>query len=118
MQYVSRELHISLCAISYNRNDVCRLIVQSMGQMLVVCDEMCNVDVAIVLFREYILSYLVTATLSERELAEHCVQFLPVDVHILKMELEDKVDQFFLDFADAFASIDCFVLTKQTERIH
>jgi hypothetical protein len=86
--------------------------------MFVERDEMRNVDVTVVLLREYILSYLVAATVSGRQSARTCRQFLPVDVDILEVELEDEVDQLFLDLAIAFASIDRLVFAKQAERIH
>ena len=86
--------------------------------MFVVGDEMRDIDVAIVLLREHILSYLVAARVSERLLVRCCRQLLPVDVDVLQVELEDEVDQLFLSFAIAFASIDCLVFAKQAECIN
>ena len=86
--------------------------------MFVVGDEMRDIDVAIVLLREHILSYLVAARVSERLLARCCRQLLPVDVDVLQVELEDEVNQLFLSLAIAFTSIDRLVFAKQAERIH
>lgn len=52
----------SLC--SYQRNNVCGLIAETMSQLFIILYQMRNIDVAIVLFRQHVLPYLVSASLS------------------------------------------------------
>ena len=117
MQTVSRVNMHSVCSVSYYGNDICRLVVQAMRQMLVEGDKMRNVDVAVVLFREHILSYLVTVVKSENLFTWPFAAVLPVDVDVLKVEFEDEVDQLFLDLLIALAS-DILTFTKQAERVY
>lgn len=45
----------------YQRNDVCRLTREFMGQFLIVGDKMRDIDIAEVLLHEHILPYLIPA---------------------------------------------------------
>ena len=74
-----------------------------MRQMLVKCDQMRNVDVAVILLREHIFSYLIAVTESEDLFSRIFATVIPVDVDVLEMEFEHS---------------DILVLTKQTERVH
>lgn len=63
-----RESVVSLripCSVSYYWDDLSRLVVKSMRQMLVEGDKVRNIDVAVVLFGEHILSYLIPRSRSE-----------------------------------------------------
>lgn len=46
--------------ISYNRYYVGRLVVQPVGELLVEGNEVSDVDVAVVLFRQHVFAYLVS----------------------------------------------------------
>jgi len=63
----------------YDRYDIRWLIVQSLRQVLVVCDQVRNVDVAVVLLRQHVLSDLIS-----------------VYEDVVEVELEDEVDQLLL----------------------
>lgn len=64
---------------TYERDDFARLVIQAVGELLVVGDEMGDVNVAIVPLGQDVLSYLVS-----------------VDECILEVKVEDKVDQLLL----------------------
>jgi len=50
---------------AYQRNDLARLVIQLMRQLLIICDEICNVDVAVVLFREDVFANLISTGASQ-----------------------------------------------------
>jgi hypothetical protein len=102
------------CVCSYYRDDLGRLVVQPMGQVLVEGDEVRNVDVAEVLPRQHVLADLVSAnTIS---LFSFCGVVVPVDEDIVEMEVEDELDQLLLDALVAL--LDRLVLAEQAERVH
>ena len=74
--------------VTHQRNDLGRLVGESMGKLLVKGDQMCNVDVTVILLHQYVLSYLVT-----------------IYEGIVEAELENEVAQLFLDMAGRILGI-------------
>ena len=66
----------------YQGDDVGWLIVQAVGDLFVVCDEMGNVDVAIILLGKDIFPYLIS-----------------LDECAAEVEVEQKIDKLILDGA-------------------
>lgn len=64
---------------SHNRDELSGLIVQSIGQLFIVCDQVGDVDVAVVLLRQDVFADLVA-----------------VNEDIVEHKVEKKVDQLFL----------------------
>jgi len=88
----------SIVQDSYKRDNLSRLVVQLVRNVFVVCDQICNVDIAVVLFREDVLPNLI----SDMGLAPHTMVksgHQPVFEGALDVKLEDKVDQLLLDLA-------------------
>lgn len=50
-----------ICGATYEGNDLAGFVVESMGQLLIVCDQVGNVDVAVVLFGKDVFPYLISA---------------------------------------------------------
>ena len=89
-----------------------------MRELFVECDEVGDVDVAIVLLREDILSDLVTVHTSAFYTHVLMARCIPVDEDILQVELEYEVQQLLLDLPVALCSTCTPVFAEQTERVH
>lgn len=72
---------------SYYRYYLSRLIVQAMREVLVECDEMRDVYVAVVLFGEHIFAYLISIRTSVFVQARVLISAIPIYEDILEVEL-------------------------------
>lgn len=64
---------------AYQRNDFCGVLLELMRKLFVVRDQVCNIDVAVVLLYEYVLADLVS-----------------VEENIVEVEIHDEVHQLLL----------------------
>ena len=89
-----------------------------MREMLIEGDEVCNVDVAVILFREDIFPNLIPMKISAHKPQVLDPTFIPVDEDIFEVELQDEINQFLLNLSPTFVSICTSIFAKQAERIH
>lgn len=90
------------CVLSYDGYEIRRLVVQSLGEMFVEGDEVGDVNIAVILSRQYILSHLVA-----------------VDEDVVEVKVEDEVDELLLDLAIALlATGGAAVLAEERQRVH
>jgi hypothetical protein len=96
------EILISICPyliwiyLSHNWYNLGWLVAESMREVFVEGDEVGDVDVAEVLPRQHILSYLISVACYYYSLSCALLS-LPVDEDIVEMEFEDEVDQLLLN---------------------
>lgn len=85
---------------TYKWYNICWLIVQTMRQLLVVCDEVRNINFAIVLLGKDILSYLIS-----------------VDEDILEVKVKDKFHKLSLSFVARVVAVGGAVFGKHAQRV-
>ena len=84
-----------------------------MREVFVEGDEVGNVDVAVELLRQHILSYLVAIPSSTFLFILSCMTpRIPVDKDVLQMELEYKIDQLLLDLPVRLISVCACILAE------
>lgn len=90
---------------SYYWDDVGRFVVQSVRQVLIEGNEMCNVDVAVVLLRQDIFPDLISVAPSAPP-PPNCIAIcLPVDIDAIEVKLQHKLDDVLLGLLVALLSI-------------
>ena len=103
--------------VAYYWYDICWLVVQAVRQLLVECDQVGNVNVAVVLFRQDILAYLVATRCQCCPCPFTFSLSIPVDVVPVEMKFQHECDELFLCLPVGRISIRTLLFSKQAERV-